>query len=185
MAILPAEKLVPAAELEAYVMDPTPFAWGDLLAPFCPPLPREGQVIMASYFGDVFVEDRDGAVWWVNGLETRVDRIAINRDNALKRIAQDHLVTLKTRLMEQLIVGDRLLPVGMVYGLTTPRSEGGRYHPDNVGTARIADAFAYLGDQFKRRSASPPDAPEPVAAAAPAAKQKKQKSGSGLWGKKK
>jgi hypothetical protein len=187
MAILPPEKLIPVAELDAYLMDPTPFAWGELLAPFCPPLPGEGQVIMASYFGDVFVEDRDGAVWWVNGLEARVDRIAINRDHALKRIAQDCLVTLKTRLMEQLIVTDRLLPVGMIYGLQVSRSEGGRYHPDNVGTARIADAFAYMGDQFRRKNTPPPKTPEPVVAAAPAAKQKKQKSGSrpGFWGKKK
>jgi hypothetical protein len=181
MALLPPEKLIPVAELDAYLMDPTPYNWAELLAPFCPPLPREGQVILASYFGDAFVEDNDGAVWWVNGLEGRVDRIAINRENALQRIGQDALVTLKTKLMEQMIVADRLLPVGMIYGLTVSRAEGGRYHPDNVGTAPVANAFAYLGDQFRGKNA-----PEPVAAAAPASR-KKQKSGSrqGFWGKKK
>jgi hypothetical protein len=186
MAILPPEKLMPVAELDAYLMDPTPYKWAELLAPFCPPLPREGQVILASYFGDAFVEDNDGAVWWVNGLEARVDRIAINREHALKRIGKDALVTLKTRLMEQLIVADMLLPVGMLYGLKTPRSEGGRYHPDNVGTAPVADAFAFLGDHFRRKNTQPSKAPEAAATAAPASR-KKQKSGSrsGFWGKKK
>jgi hypothetical protein len=179
MAILPPEKLIPVAELDAYLMDPVPYDWAKLLAPFCPPLPREGQVILASYFGDAFVEDRDGAVWWVNGLEARVDRIAINRENALKRIGQDALVTLKTRLLEQLIVADMLLPVGKLYGLKVPRSEGGRYHPDNVGTAPVADAFAFMGDQFRRANAQP-KAAEQAAADAPKRKQK-----SGLWGKKK
>jgi hypothetical protein len=185
MAILPAEKLVPAAELDAYVMDPAPYNWAELLAPFCPPLPREGQVILASYFGDVFVEDRDGGVWWLNGLEARVERIAINRESALQRIGQDHLITLKTKLMEQMIIADRLLPVGMIYGLSVSRADGGRYHPDNVGTARIADAFAYLGDQYRRQNSSP-KTPEAVAAEpAPASSQKKQTSKSGFWGKNK
>jgi hypothetical protein len=182
MAILPPEKLVPVAELDAYLMDPTPFAWAELLAPFCPPLPREGEVILASFFGDVFVEDADGAVWWVNGLEARVDRIAINRDKALERMAQEHLVMLKTKLLEQMIRGDKLLPVGMLYGLKVSRSDGGRYHPDNLGTARVADAFAYLGDQYRRKSAAQPKAPETAAVATPKRKQKKK---SGLWGKKK
>jgi hypothetical protein len=168
MAILPPEKLVPVADLDAYLMDPTPFVWGELLAPFCPPLPREGQVIFASFFGDVFVEDKDGAVWWVNGLEARVDRIGANRERALELISRDHLPMLKTKLMEQLIIADRLLPAGMLYGLKTPRSEGGKYHPDNIGTARVADAFAYLGERFRMTNA-PPEA-------APAPKQEKQKS---------
>jgi hypothetical protein len=180
MAILPPEKLIPVAELDAYLMDPVPYDWAKLLASFCPPLPREGQVILASYFGDAFVEDRDGAVWWVNGLESRVERIAINRDKALERIAQDHLVMLKTKLLEQMIVGNRLLPAGMLYGLKVSRSEGGKYHPDNLGTAPVADAFAYLGDRFRHSNAPAPKGPEAAATAAPAPKQK-----SGFWGKKK
>src|SRR5262245_34547784 len=153
MAILPPEKLVPVAQLDAYLMDPTPHNWGELLMPFAPPLPREGQVILASFFGDVFVEDRDGAVWWVNGLESRVDRIAINRDKALERIGVDHLAMLKTKLLEQMIRADKLLPAGMLYGLKVSRGEGGKYHPDNLGTAPVASAFAYIGDQYRRKSA--------------------------------
>ena len=182
MAILPPEKLVPVAELDAYLMDPTPHDWAKLLAPFCPPLPREGQVILASYFGDVFVEDADGAVWWVNGLEARVDRIAINRDKALERMAQEHLVMLKTKLLEQMIVADRLLPVGMLYGLKVSRPDGGKYHPDNLGTAPVADAFAFMGDQFRRKKAPPAKPREAAATGAPASKQKQK---SGFWGKKK
>jgi hypothetical protein len=177
MAKLPPKKLVPVAELDAYLMDPTPWKWAPMLAPFCPPLPREGQVILASFFGDVFVEDGEGAVWWVNGLESRVDRIGINRDQALQRIEREHLVMLKTKLLEQLIKGDRLLPTGMLYGLKTPRSEGGKYHPDNVGTAPVAEALSYLGEQFRKRNTP---APRPPETAATSPKQK-----SGFWGKKK
>jgi hypothetical protein len=177
MSVLPPNKLMPVAPLEAYLMDPEQFKdkWAAFLAPFCPPLPREGQVILASYFGDVFVEDKDGGVWWVNGLEARVDRMAINRDKAIERINNEHLVMLKTKLMEQMIVGNRLLPAGMIYGLQVSRLEGGKYHPDNVGTARIADAFAFMGDEFRRKNA-PPE-PSPIS---PGPKKK-----SGLWGKKK
>jgi len=189
MAILPPEKLIPVAEFNAYLMDPTPYDWAKLLAPFSPPLPRAGEVILASFFGDVFVEDRNGAVWWVNGLESRVERIAINRDKALERIGQEHLAMLKTKLLEQMIRGDRLLPAGMVYGLKVSRAEGGKYHPDNLGTAPVADSFAYLGDQFHRKPAAPraPEAAAKVSPASPASKQKKKKSGSrpGFWGKKK
>jgi hypothetical protein len=176
MAVLPPEKLVPVAELDAYLMDPKPYAWGDLLGPFSPPLPREGEVILASFWSDVFVEDPDGAVWWVNGLESQVGRIAINRDKALERIGREHLVMLKTKLLEQMIRADRLLPVGMLYGLKVPRSEGGKYHPDNIGTATVADAFAYLGDQYRKKNAplAPPEAP--------GAAEKPRKTG--LWGKK-
>jgi hypothetical protein len=186
MAILPPEKLVPVAEFDAYLLDPAPYKWGGLLAPFCPPLPREGQVILASFFGDVFVEDTDGAVWWVNGLESRVDRIAINREKALERMAQDHLVMLKTKLLEQMIRGDKLLPAGMLYGLKVSRADGGKYHPDNLGTAPVADAFAYMGDEYRRKSPRR-KAPEAAVAAAPskARKAKKPKQKSGFWGKKK
>jgi len=175
--ILPPEKLVPIAELDAYVMDPTPFNWGPMLAPFSPPLPREGQVVLASYFGDVFVEDKDGAVWWLNGMEERVDRIAISNSPFLERVSREHLTMLKTKLMEALIIADKLARAGTIYGLITPRSEGGKYHPDNIGAAPIAEAFAFMGAQFTKKNAppAPPKAPE----VAPA----KQKSG--IWGKKK
>lgn len=175
MSILPPEKLVPVASLEAYLFDPTGQDWGKLLQPFHPPLPREGQVIYASFFGDVFVEDPDGGVWWVNGMEERVDRFAINREKASDRIAREHLVTLKTKLMEQLIKSDKLLPAGLLYGLRTPRSQGGKYLPDNIGTATIADTFGYLGQLFRAKNTSPP-AGEP---------ESKSNSKSRKWGKKK
>jgi len=172
--ILPASKLIPVAPtLDAYVMDPTPFNWGPLLAPFSPPLPREGSVILASFFGDVFVEDRDGGVWWVNGLEERVDRAALNQEQFLHRLSREYVMMLKTKVMEALIVNDRLLKTGMIYGLKTPRSAGGKYHPDNFGAAPIADSFAYMGALFKKKNEAPP---------LPAAPESKKKSG--IWGKK-
>jgi hypothetical protein len=190
MSVLPPKKLVPVAPLQAYVMDGELFKtqWAGFLAPFVPPLPREGEVILASYFGDVFVEDTQGAVWWVNGMEERVDRIGINRDKAMERIEADNLVTLKTKLMEQLIKADMLLPVGMLYGLKTPRSEGGRYHPDNIGTAPIADAFAYMGVRFRNANAEkprPPEAARPAGAARDNGARDNDKSKSPFWGKKK
>jgi len=45
------------------------------------------------------------------------------------------------------------LKPGMLYGLRQPISEGGRWHPDNIGAAPIADAFAYWGEQFRRAQA--------------------------------
>jgi hypothetical protein len=182
MSILPPDKLIPVAALEAYLFDPTGQDWGRLLQPFSPPLPREGQVIYASYFGDVFVEDVDGAVWWVNGMEERVDRVAMNRDKAAERIEREHLVMLKTKLLEQLIRGDRLLPAGMLYGLKTPRCNGGQYHPDNIGTAPIKDTFEYLGKLFRAGQTRPPAGPvtDPKQKPKPKAKPK-----SNLWGKKK
>ena len=178
MAILPLDKLIPVAKLEAYLMDPTPYAWGPLLAPFSPPLPKEGQVILASFFGDVFVEDLDGGVWWVNGLEGRVDRAGINRDQFLERMAREHLLMLKTKLLEAMVVNDRLLPAGMLYGLKTPRSEGGKYHPDNVGTAPVVASLIYLGEQFRIRNApTAPPAPKPTLA--------ETRPKQTFWGKKK
>jgi hypothetical protein len=152
-----------------------------MLAPFSPPLPREGQVIAASFFGDVFVEDADGAVWWVNGMEERVDRFAINREKGLERIGVENLVTLKTKLLEQLVKADKLLPVGMLYGLRTPKSEGGQYHPDNIGTAPAAEAFAFMGTLFQRANAPAPKPPE----AMPATPGAKEKDKSPFWGRKK
>jgi hypothetical protein len=183
MSVLPPNKLAPIAPLEAYQMDPDQFKdqWGVWLAPFCPPLPREGQVIIASHFGDVFVEDTHGAVWWVNCMEERVDRFAINREKALERIGAENLITLKTKLLEQLVKGDMLLPAGMLYGLKTPRSEGGKYHPDNIGTAPIADALAYMGVRFRNASAGKPKPPE----AAKAGVAAKDKGNSPFWGRKK
>ncbi|HEV7691451.1 MAG TPA: hypothetical protein VGO52_11530 [Hyphomonadaceae bacterium] len=185
MSVLPPKKLIPVAPLQAYVMDGELFKtqWAGFLAPFVPPLPREGEVILCSYFGDVFVEDTQGAVWWVNGMEERVDRIGINRDKAMERIEADNLVTLKTKLMEQLIKADMLLPVGMLYGLRTPRAEGGKYHPDNIGTAPIADAFAYMGVRFRNANAEKPKPPEAAKAAGAAKDNDKNKSP--FWGKKK
>jgi hypothetical protein len=173
--MIPPEKLRPHADIEAYLMDPDQFAdqWGNMLAPFSPPLPREGMVILASYFGDVWVQETDGAVWWLNGLEERVDRFAMGQDQTVERVWENNLVTLKTKLMEQLVKADMLLPVGMVYGLKVPRAEGGKYHPDNIGTAPIAEAFAYMGARFKAKGPAPKG---PVAAPA--------KPKNGLWGKK-
>jgi hypothetical protein len=177
MAILPLDKLVPVASLEAYLMDPQPYQWGPLLAPFSPPLPREGQVILASFFGDVFVEDANGGVWWVNGLEGRVDRAGINRDQFLDRMNREHLTMLKTKLLEAMVVEDKLLPVGMLYGLKTPRSEGGKYSPDNIGTAPVVASMTYLGDQFRAKNAPAAAAQKSTAADA--------KPKPNFWGKKK
>ncbi|MEP7211183.1 MAG: hypothetical protein ABI740_10135 [Alphaproteobacteria bacterium] len=172
MAILAAAQLVPAAALDAYVMDPTPYAWGPLLAPYSPPLPPSGLVILASYFGDVFVEDEAG-VWWVNGLEARVDRAAPSREAFVERLNRDHLTMLKTKLMDALIIADKLLPAGMLYGLKTPRSEGGAYSPDNIGTAPVGVSFTYMGDLY-RQKAAPPQKP----------KAGKAKAGSRFWSRK-
>lgn len=176
MTIKSPDKMVPIAPLEAYLFNPVGQDWGKLLAPYSPPLPRRGEVRFASYFGDVFVEDEHGAVWWVNGMEARVDRIAINLARGAARIERDHLVTLKTKLIEQLIKADKVLPVGMLYGLKVPRSEGGKYHPDNIGTATISDTFAYLGQFFHQKQAKP-EPPKPTLAEA--------KPNKSLWGKKK
>ena len=176
MAILSSEKLAPVAGLEAYVMDPALHDWSSLLAPFSPPIPREGQVILASFFGDVFVEDTDGAVWWLNGMEERVDRIAISKDQFLQRLESEYVVMLKTKLVEALIVEDKLIAAGRLYGLQKPRSEGGEYRTDNIGTAPIADAFAFMGQLFRKKNPLPQQP-------APATPEPKKKSG--LWGKKK
>ncbi|MDP3735951.1 MAG: hypothetical protein Q8R02_01100 [Hyphomonadaceae bacterium] len=175
--ILSPEKLIPVAKLEAYLLDPTPYQWGPLLAPFSPPLPREGQVILASFFGDVFVEDMDGGIWWVNGLEGRVDRAGINRDKFLERMGREHLTMLKTKLLEAMVVQDKLLPAGMLYGLKTPRSKGGKYSPDNIGTAPVVASMTYLGEQFRIGNAPAAPALQPTAADA--------KTKPNFWGKKK
>ena len=177
MSLLPPDELVPIAPLDAYLFDPREQDWGKLLAQFSPPLPRRGKVQLASYFGDAFVEDEHGAMWWVNGLEARVDRIAINRAKAIERLEHEHLVMLKTKLMEQLIKGDKLLPKGMLYGLKRSRAAGGKYHPDNIGTATIADTFAYLGLMFQAKQAASAPAEKPTLAEA--------KPKNTLWGKKK
>lgn len=155
------DTFIPHAALEHYVFRPDRVEkWGELLAPFSPPLPFAGNVISASYFCDVFVEDpTDGAIWWLNGLEERVDRIAPNQDAFLRRLANEHQAMLKTQLMEQLIRGERLLPQGMLYGLKVPRSEGGQYHPDNIGTATVGNAFTYLGELFQRKTTTAPQPP--------------------------
>jgi hypothetical protein len=174
--IIPGEKLAPVATLDAYAMDPGPYDWSSLLAPFSPPLPREGEVILASFFGDVFLEDKNGAIWWLNGMEERIDRIAISRPQFLQRLEHEYVVMLKTKLLEALIVEDKLLAAGKLYGLQKPRGEGGQYRTDNIGTAPIADAFAFMGQLFARKNAPPPQP-------APAAPEPKKKTG--LWGKKK
>lgn len=174
--ILPPSKLVPVASLETYLMDPMPYAWAELLAPFSPPLPREGEVIAASFFGDVFVEDADGGVWWVNGLESRVERVAINRDKFVERLGREHLTMLKTKLLEAMVVQDKLLPAGMLYGLKTPRSKGGKYDPDNIGTAPVAASMTYLGDQFRLKNTPAAEPPKPTATDA--------KPKPNFWGKK-
>jgi hypothetical protein len=172
MAVLPASSLVPSAPLDAYTMDPMPYAWGPLLAPYSPPLPRAAQVILASYFGDVFVEDEAG-VWWVNGLEARVDRVASSHDAFLDRLSRDHLTMLKTKLMDALIVQDKLLPAGMLYGLKMPRAAGGSYSPDNIGTAPVDASFTYLGDVYRRKvAATVPQ--KPASAELKAAKKKRR-----------
>jgi hypothetical protein len=175
--VLSPNKLSPVADLANYLLDPRPYDWGRLLAPFTPPLPRQGEILTASFFGDVFVEDSQGAVWWLNGIESKVGKVAISRDQFFERINREHLPMLKTKLLEQLFVGDRVLKAGMLYGLKIPRSEGGKYHPDNIGAASIDDTFAYLGDLFGAKNAP---APRPPEAAPP-----KQAGKNGLWGKKK
>ncbi len=173
---MPATRLEPASPvLNHYTMDPTPYDWSKLLAPYCPPLPRAGAVFMASYFGDVFVEDVDGGVWWVNGIEERVDRVAINRAQFLQRVEAEHLVMLKARIVDLLIAGDKLLKTGMIYGMKTPRSAGGKYDVNNLGAARIEDAFAYMGQRFLEANAP---------ASQPESPTSEPKLKSGLWGKK-
>lgn len=180
MSDIPFDKMMPGSlNLDLYGMDPNPYDWGTLLAPFSPPLPREGKVIMASYFGDVFVMDPDGGIWWVNGIEERVDRAALTLEQFRQRVINEHLVMLKARFIDSLVVGDRMLKPGMMYGLKTPRSEGGQYHVDNFGAAKVEDAFGYMGSRFLARNA-----PEPDPLGLKSVKITTDKK-SGLWGKKK
>jgi hypothetical protein len=175
---------VPAADLKNYVWDPSPHDWGRLLAPFTPPLPREGEILLVSFFGDVFIEGKDGAAWWLNGIEGTVAKVAISRQAFVDRINRDHINMLKTPLLERLFVRDKLLKTGMLYGLKTPRAEGGQYSIDNIGAASVEDTFAYLGQRFQAKVAAQRQAikaPE----AAPGKPDKKSGQKSGLGGKKK
>lgn len=141
------------ATLALYLMDVQRDDWGALLAPFCPPVPGRGEVILASLFGDVFLELGGGEIWWVNPQLTRVDSIAPSREAFVERTKTEYVAFLKTALVDALIRQDMLLKPGMLYGLKQPASEGGRWHPDNIGAAPIADAFAYWGDLFRRARA--------------------------------
>jgi hypothetical protein len=125
--------------------------WGRHLSPWSPPLPNAGQVVLASHFGDVFVEGPDGVVWWLNAHEDRVEKAAKSHKDFFKRVEKDPATYLRKPLIDQLIKANQLIPVGAMYGLKTPIAEGGRWTIDNVGAASIADAFAYLGSLHLQR----------------------------------
>ncbi len=144
----------PRAQLEVYTMDVMRDDWGTLLAPFVPPLPREAGVILASYFGDVFVKGPEGEIWWLNGLEARVDRIAASQEAFEQRLLTEYFLMLKTMLLEELVDAKKVLAPGRLYGLKVPRSEGGQYTADNIGTSPIADAFNYMGYLFHQKRAA-------------------------------
>jgi len=128
--------------------------WGDLLAPFSPPVPGRGAVMLASLFGDVFLEVGGGEIWWVNAQISQVDAIATARDAFIAQVEAEPLEYLKTTLVDALVRQEMVLKPGMLYGLKQPPSEGGRWHPDNIGAAPIAEAFAYWGDRFRRAQAA-------------------------------
>lgn len=153
--------------LRAYTLqgDLSRWPWGELLAPFSPPLPRDGQVVLASLFADVFVRDGAGAVHWVNGHHSRVDIVALSQQQFEQRLAAEHVAFLKSTMVDMLTVAGRGLPEGRLYGLLKPVQEGGRWAIENVGTASLADAFAYHGSRFV-----PP--PEPAAPESAKAKKK-------------
>jgi hypothetical protein len=168
MTVIPPEDLKPRKwSLVHYTMDVQRDDWGVLLAPFTPPLPREGAVVLVSFFGDVFVEAADGAIWWVNGTEARVDRIAASKDEFEARLAEEYVVMLKTPLVDMMEAFGRLPGPGRMYGLKTPRHEGGKYESDNIGTASVADSFAYMGGVFAAKQAAEAEGAE-TGAAAPA-----------------
>jgi hypothetical protein len=84
---------------------------------------------------------------------SEVTTVAPSREAFEPLLQAEHGVYLKAALVDALVRADMLLKPGMLYGLRQPISEGGRWHPDNIGAAPIADAFAYWGEQFRRAQA--------------------------------
>lgn len=150
--ISPALPIPPAAL--PYLLDVQRSDWGALLAPFSPPVPGSGSVAIVSLFGDVFLEVGGGEIWWINAQAGQVETAAPSLKVFLEKLETEHDRYLRTALADALTERRMALKEGMLYGLKQPASEGGRWDPDNIGAAPIAEAFAYWGDQFRRAQAA-------------------------------
>jgi hypothetical protein len=154
--ILTPKDLIPVdSTLKGYTQDPNGLDWPRLLALFVPPLPQAGEIIVLSHFGDLFISQPDGSVLWLNPQMGRIDTVARTREAFIERLNTDYVAMLKTPLVEQMIRLDRLLKAGMFYGLMQLPRDGGRWHPDNIGAAPAADAFAFWGAEFRKANPNP------------------------------
>ena len=80
--------------LQQYLMNLQRSDWGELLAPFSPPVPGAGEVMLASLFGDVFLELGGGEIWWVNAQMNEVTTVAPSREAFEPLLQAEHGVYL-------------------------------------------------------------------------------------------
>jgi hypothetical protein len=149
MKPLPPEMTTPIdPSLKAYCLDVDRTDWGDLLAPFSPPIPQQAEIILASYFGDVFMVVADGSVMWVNPQMLRVDTIARTKDEFLSRLYNERDAFLKVLLVDHMARLDKNIRIGFLYGLK-----------------QMKEAFAFWGAEFRKQQPPSPGGPAPVLSA--------------------
>ena len=138
--------LVPSAEAVEALRE----HWGWLV-------PASMNPFIASRAGDVFLEEEDGSVHWLETGGGALTRVASDRDAFRQRLAEDGgAELLLAGVVEAMLEGGIVLGEGQCLGFTQLPILGGSYTPDNLFPISAAEWYGFSG-QIHRQIHDLPD----------------------------
>jgi hypothetical protein len=137
--------LVPSPEAVEALRD----HWGWLV-------PASMVPFIASLAGDVFFEDLDGSVHWLETGGGALTRVALDRDGLRDRLATDGgAELLLAGVVEAMLEDGLVLGEGQCLGFTQFPILGGSYTPDNLFPISASEWYGFSGHVHEQIHALP------------------------------
>lgn len=146
-------------QLSDYLLDQEGYAWGELLAPYTPPLPSSFTLFIATRFLDFFLTYQDGSIHWLDTSGVSITKVAGSRSEFEARIETEYANWLSVPLVDEAVARGLILGPGQCYSFKIPPFLGGAYEIDNVEVSDLDVALTLLGQLFQQTKDLPDGTP--------------------------
>ena len=110
-------------------------------------VPQDFVLRMVSSLGDAFLEDKTGAIHWLDVGAASLTRIAENKEDfdARRQRAENAENWFVPQLVGDLLSSGKALAVGQCYSYKIPLTLNGKFEPDNFEPCGVEVHFHALG----------------------------------------
>ena len=108
--------------------------------------------IMISCIGDMFLEDEDGKIHWLNVGDGSLELVAENKEELQEKMDDEKIANewFMFSLVYEIKQSGLNLTAGKLYGYKLPPVLGGEYKADNFTLISVTEHFSFSGDLHEK-----------------------------------